>query len=372
MLVLLAALLTNNSCGESGVQSGDTDPQTVYTSPDGSLGNLTLDLTCAKRTITTSEVTPYSPTANKIIKVVITVYTTPLSVIGAFLNIFFIYLVVKHRKLQTLSFGIALQVVVVNILYSPYLFLGITTALAGEWVFGSHTCVIAGFLSITVLMLRSNLMFVLVIDRFLSVFCPYSYPRYKKKVAVCLSVITWVLVVVISVTFLPGILDCYGFVDWARNCLPAFACNEKCGFFGFSFFLSAIVPSTFVPLILYTTLYCKARSLRSSTPDEVGGSEEERSRERRATVTFFFLFMTLFGLIIPTTAVQAIIFSVFPPHQPLPLGLHLIVLTCGMIYALFLLTDAIAIMRHRDVREIVSEMYSGLKLKWLSMCRREN
>ena len=106
--VLLATVLVVISGNERSNASGSgVMPFSLHseTTPSGykSLDNPTL--TCAGRSITASDVTPYSTTVNAIVK---GFRITPLSALSTFLNCFVIYLVARHKRLQALSFGIAL------------------------------------------------------------------------------------------------------------------------------------------------------------------------------------------------------------------------------------------------------------------------
>lgn len=327
---------------------------------------------CAERTITMSSLSPYSTAVNNTVIAIRIIWYGPLAVLGFLLNSFIIYLVAKHKKLQILSFGIALQIMAVNILMSVYLVTVIITTLAGEWVLGTYACGVAAFLSFTFLMIRTGMMFIFVLDRFLSVFVPYFYPRYKKKIAVSLSVTFWVLIVVTNIALFPGILDCYGFSVVTNTCIMTRDCSQVCATFGLAYFIVVGLPSTVVPLIMYTALYCKARSLRNETVmtanAEVGGSEEERSRERRATVTFFLLFVSLFAVTVPTTLFQAIYSDVTSDDQSPSPGIYIMQVVCTQVIALLVLTDPVVVMRHKDVRDILSNMKTRLVQKWC--CKR--
>ena len=93
-----------------------------------------------------------------------------------------IVLVAKYKKLQTLSFLVSLQVVVLDWLLSISILTGLSTNIANKWLFGEYGCAITGFIFSTGSFARTLLMCVFVIDRYLAIVWPYFYPKYKLKV----------------------------------------------------------------------------------------------------------------------------------------------------------------------------------------------
>ncbi len=69
--------------------------------------------------------------------------------------------------------------------------IGIITTAANRWLFGEYLCSIHGEFSFFAHFMRIILMFTLVIDRFLTVFIPYKYPKYRLKVMCTLSLMVW-------------------------------------------------------------------------------------------------------------------------------------------------------------------------------------
>lgn len=61
-------------------------------------------------------------------------------------------------------------------------------------------------------------MCVFVFDRYLSVFWRYFYPKHKVKFTVGFSVVSWLIVIVSNILFLPGLLDCFAFDDLKWVC----------------------------------------------------------------------------------------------------------------------------------------------------------
>jgi len=362
-MLILTSL--DESCGNDDVMLASGEILLTSSGEDGSLDNLTL--TCAARTIAESGVTPYSTTVNNIVKAFRLVWYTPISVLGVSLNSFVIYLVIKNKKLQTLSFVIALQVMILNILLSVYVFTIVLTTLAGRWVLGTYACAALGFLSFTSVLILTTTMFVFVVDRFLSVFTPYFYPRHKIKIAISLSVISWVVNIAFNICYFPGILDCYGFADGANVCGFLQSCDAACIIHNGVYLAVVTLPSIIVPLVMFTVLYCKARSLHKSEVTAQGDGSELHSRERRATITFFLLFITLFAVTVPMIIFDVVVDSSLPSNQPLPPVFYILQIVKGAVLSLLILMDAIVVMCHRDIKDALSEMRSNLMKK---LCTR--
>ena len=83
--------------------------------------------------------------------------------------------------------------------------------IAFHWLFGDYMCIIVGFVTFNAITVRTILMLVLTLDRFLSVFAPFFYPRHEYKITISLSIVAWVVSLLFSIIALPGLLDCYAF-----------------------------------------------------------------------------------------------------------------------------------------------------------------
>ena len=363
LFILLFALLP---CQQSGSVGNDTlwpGGSGSGFSGDGSSDELSL--TCAERNIVTSGETlgNYSVTAINVVRSFRIVYFTLFFVAAVSLNCLLVFLVIRNKKLRTLSFAIALQVVIIDIAIAVFLCIpAIITTAAGEWILGKEVCVLTGFLAFSLILVRTGLMFVFVIDRFLSVFFPYFYPKHKVKITVSLSVLTWLFCVVLCSLMLPGILDCYTFNNSINVCIASSTCSRGCSIFSIVAFNVVGLPSAVIPTILFGTLYCKARRLRkemaSLAPSQAIISGEDKAlakREMRATVTFFLLFVSLFAVTIPGTIITIVIAQV-SNLVDLPDLFFIIQAIAGSAGSLYVLTDPIVLMRDRDVREVLSSL----------------
>lgn len=330
-----------------------------------------LTLTCVARSIQGPIMLPYSPLLVGIVRVIQCVLFFLVLIAGLFLNIQVIVLVVKYKKLRNYSFGITLQVVALNLLllftYMTVLVSGITN----RWVFGEKMCVIFGVLMLVAGLARTLLMCVFVIDRFLTVFVPFVYPKFQLKVTVILSVFSWLFCIAASIVPLPWILDCYCFNSYSLLCGLSTDCSRYCSFFVCMLLSSVTGPVIFLSVILYTMLYMKAKLAKLGTVvpsvSESVAIPMEGHRDRKATITFFLLFLSLFIVTFPITVLTIIngLFFDSTPYHPL----HFIVsIACRMLFSLLPITDPIVILRNRDAREICGELKQRLMQKLCPSC----
>ena len=171
--------------------------------------NETQSLICAARNIQQEVSLPYSTTWAMIFRSFEIIFNILVIVFGALLNSLVLVLVKKFKSLQTLSFAIALQVIVINLVKVAISFpTSLVTALANKWVFGGYACAIAGFAIFSTFIIRMVLMLTLVIDRFCNVFMPFYYPKRRKKIMLSLTLAAWSLTILMSIIMLPGLNDC--------------------------------------------------------------------------------------------------------------------------------------------------------------------
>ena len=311
-----------------------------------------VSLSCLEESVQASEMQlPYSSTLMKATRGVLALFYIILIFVGTYLNSSVIVLVAKHKKLQTLSFAIALQVVVLDLLLSLTLAVNLVSAIVGEWVFGEHLCAFIGIATSIIPLMRSFLMFVFVIDRFLSVFLPFSYPKHKVKVASSLCVLCWALSIVANAIMLPGLLGCYHFSNQSWNCGYSAGCSDNCSTFIISYISLLVIPTTVLPIILYTALICKAKAMGETAATASDSSSQKR--EWKATITFSLLFLSVLVVVLPSTLLTLLIVKFAKDVISAPL--YVISSLNATVYKFLVITDPIVIMRNQDVREILAK-----------------
>ncbi len=311
---------------------------------------------------------PYSSTLTTTVRSFQTLFYILISVSGIMLNTLVVVLVAKYKKLRTRSFAVALQVVVLNlIISSTVLMLRPITAIANKWLFGEVMCVITGYINLTYLLLRALLMLVFVVDRFLTVFYLFSYPKYSFIVMLTLSVSTWMFSLGFRSIGFPGVLDCYSYVSTSFLCVHSSRCSSSCAIAANVNLGIVFGPATIIPIVLYLALYCKARRIKKrqaamlvSPPSSSDGSTSNegraiRKREWKANITFFMLFFTVFVLTTPVVSLSLILAAVNRANGPSPVT-YVFSSILSTMSSVLVIADPIVIMRNRDVREILRQI----------------
>ena len=170
--------------------------------------NISEDLICAQRTLEVNIEEDYPPVFTITASVIQVLFHAALLVGGGSLNLLVITLISRSKELQTPPFLVALQVVCCDLAIAVIVPVSVIfTSIGGRWVLGWHMCVIAGFLLFLTSLMRTVFIAILSVDRFLSVFAPYSYPRKHKALLSVLSLVTWLVVLSFALLALPGIFD---------------------------------------------------------------------------------------------------------------------------------------------------------------------
>ena len=319
-----------------------------------------ITLTCAARNIQGPIELPYSSALTITLRVIQSIFYFVIFFGGLFLNTLVIVLVAKYKKLQTLSFLVSLQVVVLDWFLSISILTGLSTNIANKWIFGEYGCAITGLIFNTGAFARTFLMCTFVIDRYLAIVWPYFYPKYKLKVTVSLSVASWVLAVLVGVGMLPGLLDCYIFQTTGMVCATSSQCNSSCSIYVRIYSVIA-VPATILPITLYGFLYYKARKIQKELASNAAANATHR-KEWKATITFSLLFLTLIAVVLPLILINLIIIAIFPDgdYSPVP---YTILVGASSLFLLLTITDPIVIMRDKDVKEVLAEIKNACSCK---------
>lgn len=297
---------------------------------------------------------PYSPSFINPVRVLQAIAYFLVFVFGLSLNSFVIFLVAKYKRLRSHSFGIAVQLNIVNILTSVVYLNGFVNIVANGWVFGEYACAISGMFLFIMSAVRLLLMFEFVVNRFLFVFMPFRYPKSHGKVLFVLPCIIWVGSLLASLSVLPPILDCVRFSSATFLCTTTTKCGLDCSLFIITSYIFITLPCTVVPTILYILLYVKARKLKKATATVTDGTASGGQRDWKATITFFILFLSLFAASLPSVTVSVILAIVYK-DDAIPPAAFGVLIFCIHVLTLLAVIDPIVIMRNQDVREVLKD-----------------
>ena len=232
------------------------------------------------------------PPAVDYVQAAITIIIITLSLT---INSIIVYLVFRYKQLRQRSFYLALQLIVINFIYTLLVLpTVVVTSIIRSWIFGSVMCIILG--ASTSFFFTGHYMMILTmaLDRFFAVFMPFFYNRHGNKIAVVLSIILWPLSSLGPIAAI--VLDCYTFIPMYKTCASS-ACNSACALFvpiyGWIFVLSCNV----IPLMVYVALYLKGKQLQRKA--NVGMSPEEKAKTAfngRVCKTFAIIAMVFIGV----------------------------------------------------------------------------
>ena len=332
-------------------------------------------------------------TASQVIHVLVLVAIVCLSFTG---NSLVLVLVAKYKQLRIRSVILSLSMVVADLLFTLCTTLpAIVTTVTKLWLFGNGGCKAFGFLGSNFIITRWIIVSMLCVDRFCTVFFPFSYnseTRHGKCLTITFTCLAWIIPVVLSIPPMYSFAD-YKLRENQPNCLPT--CENGRTVALCKLYYSIILTITFilgsvVPIILYSWLYYKGRKARKSMHSiktgvtkfiipEITGLHFTTSndptekyiskRERAATFTFMLIFITVFITGTPSYCLQLIRSISFKSHCKIPIYVHF------LIYELLLCASVLTplvIMRDRDFRQCIMHLFNCKRRKTSDSFIRES
>lgn len=315
--------------------------------------------TCeVKRYIGGTTVDAYTET---ILRYLLVGYILILFPFATCLNGFLVFLIATVKSLHQTAYFLTLQVVVIDLLLTviatPVSTVG---ALAGKWTMGPEFCSISLFFLHILRHSRYWMMFVFVTDRFCSIFFPFSHRRHQQKIAIGLSLVAW------SVSFffavLPLILDCEGFSRVTFYCTGGDGCTNRyyCQSSRIVTTLITNIVGSLLPLIMYICLFVKAKKMQkmirrmSTTSKSEEDTKNNRKRDWRVNVTFFWLFLALFGInLVPFLLFVFGMSLISGIGLQIPSEYAISTIIFRSLYNILPLVDAISIMRNADIQQAI-------------------
>ena len=169
--------------------------------------NLTLALSCAASSLPAVNGSDLPIQLTTSIRIIQALYGLLILSLGCFLNTMIPLLILKYKKLCTVSYSIAFQICVGNLLLTfTYGIPLVVSNIAGHWVFGFHLCLVNGVLFFMLTNVSNFLIVIYFIDLFFFIFSPFSYRKFCFWIAIILCGISWCFSIALSLTLLPGLL----------------------------------------------------------------------------------------------------------------------------------------------------------------------
>ena len=311
-------------------------------------GNDTGASTCASLSLEAYNRTAVPTSLEIFTRVFNTVYYSAASGLGIYLNCLVIYLVLKYRKLHTVHFAIAVQIAIADLLVGIGGFTTIISNLAGSFILGLEACIMSAFLSTLLVNARTALILSFALNCFISVFCPFSNSKCKRRIAAALGVSAWLFGLTMSLLTIPGLLDCYRFVSPTLFCTFSTRCSRTCKIFGLVYITAVVIPLLFIPMGLFLALYIKGRIIRKRESSVLGLPRKSfLASEWRALKTFG---LQLLAIIVVTAGPILFLQTVRFLNTFVATTVTLI---ASWAAYLLIISDPIILLRNADVKEIL-------------------
>lgn len=260
-------------------------------------------------------------------------------------NAIFIYLVLRYKQLRQRAFFLALELVVINLIYTitvqPAIIVG---AIAREWLFGYAMCHIIAGISGAFFVAHFLMLFVLALDRAFTVFMPFFYDRHGSKIAIGMSVALWAIS--LSRPVIEASLGCVTFVPTYKICASTGSCNSVCSVFVPTFAWLVTVPGIIAPLVLYVAMYLKGRQLNKRVA--IANNSRSAVFNKRIFKTFFILLVAIIGVALTAF----ILFTWFLIATTVTIEFYITQVLIGRTLSNSItIADPIILLRNKDVRD---------------------
>jgi len=276
------------------------------------------------------------------------VYFSIVMVVGTFLNVLIIFLAARFKKLRTRSFSVAVQISIANLGW--ILCFGLPAVIQhsyGRQVFSVELCIASGYFMHVLMDVRIILLFLFSLERFASVFAPFTYPKHSLWVTVLTSVLAWLITSICILMALPQILDCFSYSTSTFNC-PFFSttCSKHCTIYTMGYIIFVPMPCMVLSIVFYTTLYKKAMKIRRTDSDLAGMSHQKMiTNDWKIYKTFALIVITLLVI-----NVMLVLLRIASQLRNSTAKTILTQLTIDILI-LFTISDPFLLMRNPDVRE---------------------
>ena len=302
------------------------------------------------------------------------------AVIGLPVNTFLFIIILKHRELHQRSLYLSLPIIFVEVLYHLVIPATIlVSSIKGEWIFGEVVCSITGMIQDGFAMYRFTMTSVFTIDRFISVYKPFS--KHVGIIAWTLSAIMWLITFIRIVLPLPGILDCYTYVPTFKTCTAFTGCSDNCEYFVAWSIGLIIITGVILPLLLYVAIFfivhrimkyhksiqtsIKAARKNDSKTNEMNRVYNYIQHNRKRFITVSLILISIAG---STPAFTLYMASIFyrTPNKVLFILNMLIGRTSFNLIPVF---DSLAFTRHQDIKMVSLKCFRSLRQQILHESR---
>ena len=277
-----------------------------------------------------------------------------IGIVGMVINIFVMTVILANKQLHTRPFILSLQLIAINLIIivsvcAPVLL----TSFAQTWLFGSQFCKILASSTVLVLVWRWPVMFLMILDRLLTVNFPFCYKKHANKIMMVSSILIPSYSLLVTLAPLVGI-GCYSFRNYKLTCTISWQCHSTICYLHYVFTVVALfVIGAVVPIIMYVVMYIKAWKFRKDLMNQsASDNSQHRKSERRAQKTILLLFSCLFCLTLPGLLMYAVIEAFEISPSATLLTVHQII---SDMYYCVPIADAVVILRNRDIKSAIKK-----------------
>ena len=313
----------------------------------------------------TEEINQLIDNANQYLLIVQGIIVSVIGMVGIVINVFVMTVILANKQLHTRPFMLCLQVIVVNIIFLLLLYIPkVLIYFVQAWLFGSTFCKIVAITTMFALVWRWLVMFLMMLDRLLTVVFPFSYKKHANTIMKILSV---VVLLSFSLTLAPLVdIGCYDFTEYSLLCTISWQCQTIACLYYIAAVIVIFIVGAIAPVFMYIVMYVKARSFRESLMSQSASDNSQYVKsEQRARKTILLLFLCLICWALPSWTFYLVI-SAFDIEQNTTL------LIIGRIlsdaYYCIPVVDAVVILRNRDIKNAIRE---NMKDRDYNCCYRD-
>ena len=314
--------------------------------------NNSFNATCITET---EEINELIDEVNQYLLILQGIILSVIGIVGMVINIFVMTVILANKQLHTRPFMLSLQLIVINLIIITTVCAPVVlTSFAQTWLFGSQFCKILASSAVLVLIWRWPVMFLMILDRLLTVNFPFCYKKHANKIMMASSIlIPSFYSLLVTLAPLVGI-GCYSFRNYNLTCTISWQCHSIICYLYYAFIIVVLfIIGAIVPIIMYVVMYIKARKFRKDLMNQSASDNlQHRKSERRAQKTILLLFSCLFCLTLPGLLMYAVVEAFEISPSTTLLIVHQI--TSDMYYCVPI-ADAVVILRNRDIKSVIKK-----------------
>ena len=296
----------------------------------------------------TEEINELIDDVNQYLLITQGIIVSVIGIVGMVINIFVMIVILANKQLHTRPFMLCLQLIVVNILFILFQYVPmVLTNFARVWLFGPIVCRLIATLTFFVLAWRWPVMFLMILDRLLTVTFPFCYRRRANSIMAVSSILLFFSFLLIALAPLVNI-GCYNFTQYSLICVVSWQCSTViCYLFYIVLSLVVFIAGAVAPIFMYAVMYIKAWSFRRDLMRQSASDNSQyTASEKRAQKTILLLFICLVCLTLPGWLYYVVIqtFNIWPDAV-----LHIVDRIITDIYYCVPIADAAVILRNQDI-----------------------